>query len=289
MGVPVTAVSAHVNRERKTFGAVVAIVTTRHSRSLVKRVNLAGWSFVLLLAVAAEGAIRAFDLGDSVAAPSSAVAALADGLWSGSLSSELGTTLETYAQGLLLAIAIGVPAGVLIGTSRTLRDATSPLVELLRPIPAVALIPLAILLFGLDTPMRRNVVAFAALWPILINTIYGVRGTDRFLHDVARTSGVGPAGRLVRVTLPAALPSIATGIRISASLALLVCVTAEFVLGTSGGIGSYMSVQQNAVRIPELYGAILAVALLGYLINVGLRAAERRAIFWGGEERRANR
>ena len=81
--------------------------------------------------------------------------------------------------------------------------------------------------------MHRNVVAFAALWPILINTIYGVRGTDRFLHDVARTSGVGPGRRLVRVTLPAALPSIATGIRISASLALLVCVTAEFVVGTA--------------------------------------------------------
>ena len=94
----------------------------------------------------------------------------------------------------------------------------------------------------------------------------------------------------MRVTLPAALPSIATGIRISASLALLVCVTAEFVVGTGGGgIGSYMAVQQNAVRIPELYGAILAVALLGYFVNAGLRAAERRAIFWGGEERRAGR
>ncbi len=236
-------------------------------------------------------AVRAFDLGDSVAAPSSAVAALAEGIWSGSLSSELGTTLHTYAEGLLLAIAIGVPAGVLIGTSRTLRDATSVLIELLRPIPAVALIPLSLVLFGLGTSMHRNVVAFAALWPILINTIYGVRGTDRFLHDVARTSGVGPVGRLVRVTLPAALPSIATGIRISASLALLVCVTAEFVVGTAGGggIGSYMAVQQNAFRIPELYSAILAAALLGYLVNAGLRAAERRAIFWGGEERRAGR
>jgi NitT/TauT family transport system permease protein len=257
----------------------------------VKRVNLAGWSFVLLLALAADVAIRAFDLGDSVAAPSSAVVALGGGLWSGSLSSELGTTLKTYAEGLLLAIAIGVPAGVLIGTSRTLRDATSALVELLRPIPAVALIPLSILLFGLGTAMHRNVVAFAALWPILVNTIYGVRGTDRFLHDVARTLGVGPAGRLVRVTLPAALPSIATGIRISASIALLVCVTAEFVVGTAGGggIGSYMAVQQNASQIPELYGAILATALLGYFVNAGLRAAERRAIFWGGEERRAGR
>ena len=280
MGFAVTAVPAR---------ALVAIVTTGHSRTLVKRVNLAGWSFVLLLAVAADVAVRSFDLGDSVAAPSSAVAALADGLWSGALSSELGTTLETYAEGLLLAIAIGVPAGALIGTSRTLRDATSALVELLRPIPAVALIPLSILLFGLGTAMHRNVVAFAALWPILVNTIYGVRGTDRFLHDVARTSGVGPVGRLVRVTLPAALPSIATGIRISASIALLVCVTAEFVVGTGGGIGSYMAVQENASRIPELYGAILAVALLGYLVNAGLRAAERRAIFWGGEERRAGR
>ena len=84
--------------------------------------------------------------------------------------------------------------------------------------------------------MRRFVVAFARLWPILVNTAYGVRGADRFLHDVARTSGVTPIGRLVRVTLPAALPSIATGIRVSASLALLVCVTTEFVTGT-GGIG----------------------------------------------------
>jgi ABC-type nitrate/sulfonate/bicarbonate transport system permease component len=93
------------------------------------------------------------------------------------------------------------------------------------------------------------------------------------------------------VTLPAALPSIATGIRISASIALLVCVTAEFVVGAAGGggIGSYMAAQQNAARIPELYGAILATALLGYLVNAGLRAAERRTIFWGGEERRAGR
>ena len=93
----------------------------------------------------------------------------------------------------------------------------------------------------------------------------------------------------MRVTLPAALPSIATGIRISASLALLVCVTAEFVVHTGGGIGAYMAVQQNAFHTPELYGAILAAALLGHFINVGLRAVERRAIFWGGEERRAGR
>ena len=104
------------------------------------------------------------------------------------------------------------------------------------------------------------------------------------LDDVARTSGVGRVGTLVRVTLPGALPSIAAGIRLSASVALLVAVTVEFVVGPDG-IGAYMEQQQLAFRIPELYGAVLLVAALGYAVNVGLRAAQRRAIFWAGEER----
>ena len=103
--------------------------------------------------------------------------------------------------------------------SRTLLDATSVVIEFLRPIPGIALIPLALLAFGLGVPTVRFVVAYAAAWPILLNTLYGVRGVDRMLHDVARTSGVGRTGRLFRVTLPAALPSIATGIRVSAAIA----------------------------------------------------------------------
>jgi ABC-type nitrate/sulfonate/bicarbonate transport system permease component len=134
--------------------------------------------------------------------------------------------------------------------------------------------------------MRRFVITFAAVWPILVNTIYGVRSGDRFLHDVARTAGLSSAGRLVRVTLPAALPSIATGIRVSASLALLVCVTAEWVTGT-GGLGSYMYTQQNALRLPEMYAAVILVGALGYLINLALRSAERHLVFWVGEERMA--
>ena len=204
----------------------------RAGRSFVKRLNFAGWLFVVLVAVLAEAVVRLFDLHDSVAAPSAALRALVDGLSSGALSGPLGTTLEAYAVGLALAAVGGVALGVIIGSSRTLLDASSVLLEFLRPIPAVALIPVAILFFGLDTPMRRFVVAYAAVWPILIHTIYGVRGSDRLLEDVARTSGVTGVGRLVRVTVPAALPSIATGIRLSASIALVVCVTAEFVTPT---------------------------------------------------------
>lgn len=250
----------------------------------MKRPNVVGWGFVLLLAALAEVTIRAFDLRDSVAAPSETVRALWDGMSSGDLSGELATTLEGYAQGLAIAIAVGVGLGVVIGSSRTLLAATSIVIEFLRPIPGVALIPVAVFVLGTGLPMRRFVIAYGAVWPILIHTLYGVRGSDRLLHDVAKTSGVTRLGRLARVTLPSALPSIATGIRVSASIALLVAVTAEFLTHT-GGLGSYMQEQQFALRLPELYAAVLLTALLGYAINVLLRATERRVVFWVGEER----
>lgn len=260
----------------------------RRRPRLLRRVNLAGWAFVLLVTILVEASVRLFELHDSVAAPSAAFRALAEGMWSGALPSEIGATLESYVQGLAVAIAVGVAVGVIVGSSRVLLDASFVVIEFLRPIPAVALIPLAILFLGFDTPMRRFVIAFAAVWPILVNTMYGVRGTDRFLQDVARTSGVTALGRLVRVTLPGALPSIATGVRVSASLALLVCVTAEFVTGTDG-IGAYMQQQQNAFQLPEMYAAVVLIGMLGYLINAALRVAERRLVFWVGEERLVRR
>jgi ABC-type nitrate/sulfonate/bicarbonate transport system permease component len=250
----------------------------------MRRVNVAGWLFVVLVTLCVEAGVRAFDYETSIATPSSTLQALVDELWSGALSGEIGDTLSAYFQGLAIAIVIGVAVGVLIGSSRTLLDATSVVIEFLRPIPGVALIPLAILLFGLGVPARRFVIAYAATWPILINTLYGVRGGDRMLHDVARTSGVGRTGRLFRVTLPAALPSIATGIRVSAAIALLVCVTAEFLIGT-GGVGTYMKRQQIANRLPEMYAAVIVVGLIGFLVSIGLRVLQRRTLFWAGEER----
>jgi ABC-type nitrate/sulfonate/bicarbonate transport system permease component len=253
----------------------------------VKRVNVVGWLFVVFVALLVEAGVRAFDYEKSIATPSSTLRALYDELAKGTLSGEIGFTLHAYLEGLALAILIGVTAGVLIGSSRTLLDGSSLVVEFMRAIPAVALIPLAILWF---TPFgvgaHRFVVAFAAAWPILINTIYGVRGVDRTLHDVARTSRVNGVDRLFRVTLPAALPSIAIGIRISAAIALVVCVTAEFRTG-AGGVGDYMEDQQNANNIPELYAAVVLVALLGYGVNVALRAVQRRTLFWAGEARSA--
>jgi len=253
----------------------------------VKRVNVAGWLFVVFVALLVEAGVRAFDYEQSIATPSSTLRALYEELANGTLSGEIGFTLHAYLEGLALAILIGVTMGVLIGSSRMLLDASSFVIEFLRPIPAVALIPLAIVLF---TPFgiaaHRFVVVFAAVWPILINTIYGVRGGDRMLHDVARTSGVGRVGRLFRVTIPAALPSIATGVRVSAAIALVVCVTAEFITG-AGGLGDYMDDQRAALNLPELYAAVVLVSLIGFVINVGLRAVQRRTLFWAGEDRSA--
>lgn len=255
-------------------------------RSRAQRLNLVGWSVVALVAVLAQFAVRAFDLEGTVAAPSEAIATLVDELRSSELRDAIRATLSAYLQGFGIAVAIGVVAGVAIGSSRLLVDSSSAVIEFLRPIPAVALIPLATYAFGLDTEMRRFLVAYAAVWPILFNAMYGVRGVDRILYDVARTSRSTKLGTLVRVTLPAALPSIATGIRISASLALLVCVTTEYVTQTAG-IGAYMAQEYAQVRIDELYAAILLTALIGYAVNVLLRATERRTLFWVGERRRA--
>jgi ABC-type nitrate/sulfonate/bicarbonate transport system permease component len=252
------------------------------------RANLAGWFFVAFVAALLEVGVRAFDLQDSVPTVSATVRALVDEIASGELLDELATTLRAYAEGFVLATLAGVALGVAIGSSRTLRDASFVLIEFLRPIPGVALVPLAILFFGLGLPARRFVVAYATLWPILVNTLYGVRGVDTMLNEAAAVSGVTRIRRLVRVTLPAALPSIVTGIRIGASIALLVVVTAEFVIGTDG-LGAYMQRQQLAYRLPELYAAVVLVGLLGYAINVGLRSVERRTVFWIGEERQARR
>ena len=256
------------------------------ARRAFGRVNLAGWLFVVVLALLVELVVRTYGLEDSVARPSETLGALQQGLSSGELSREIVTTIGRFAQGFAAAIVLGVGFGVIIGSSRTLVAATSGVLEFLRPIPAIVLIPVAMLYLGLGTPMIRFVVAYAAVWPILINTLYGVRGTDRMLHDVARTSGLGPSEQLLRVTLPAAAPSIATGVRVSAPIALLVCVTAEF-LTLSGGVGSYMRQRQDAFELPKMFAAIVLTAVLGYVINLVLGAAQRRAVFWSGEERAA--
>ena len=263
--------------------------TARDSRSgvltehgLLRRVNLAGLLFGVAVLALAELSVRLFGLSSSVAAPSSAARALVDGIADGTLSGVVATTLATYVQGLALAVVVGVALGVAIGAHRTIEDGTSFVVEFLRPIPAVALLPLAIFWFGTGTATIRFLVAYAAVWPVLVHTVYGIRGVDRLLYDVAATSGVTGAARIVRVSMPAALPSIVTGIRMSSALALVVCVTAEYFVGGQG-VGDYLYDHQVAYRLDELYAAAALTGLLGVAVDALLRGGARRVVFWSGE------
>jgi NitT/TauT family transport system permease protein len=260
-------------------------VTTQVSRRSVFDVNTSGIAFVVVLTIATEALARKGLLTSYFPTPSVVLAALSAGLMNGEISSQLGITLGVYAESLALATALAVIVGILMGTFATVRDALIVLVEMLRPIPSVALIPLAILFFGLGVTMRTTLIVYAAFWPMLVNTYYGVRGIDPLAIDTAKNFGITPAQTLWSVTLPSALVNIATGFRISASLALVVTITAELIAGNSG-IGFYIAQMEQANRIPEMYAGIFLAGLLGFSINALVMRVERRVIFWSASARR---
>ena len=242
-------------------------------------VNWSGFGFFLLCVVIVEILARLGWLTSYVPPPSVIFTALWKGLIDGDISSQIGVTLSVYVRGLALASAAAVVVGVLMGTYRPFFDALKIIVEFLRPVPSVAMIPLAILFFGLGATMRISVISYAAFWPLLINTIYGVRAIDPQALDVARNFGVTGAAALWRITLPSALASIATGFRISATIALVVTITTELIAGNSG-IGFFISQMEQANRLPSMYAGIVLTGILGYLLNSFYIAVERRVVFW---------
>lgn len=190
-------------------------------------------------------------------------------------------TLSAWAVGLGLAIAISVPVGVLVGTSDLAYEMSSPLVEFMRPIPSVALIPLGILLWGQGFSMKIILVAYAATWPILFNTVYGVHDVDPIAVQTARCFGLGPAAILRRISLPSAAPFIFTGIRISASIALIVVVGAELLASADSGIGSYiLFVSSNGGQMDSVLAGAAIAGLIGAMINSVLVSIDQRFFAW---------
>jgi NitT/TauT family transport system permease protein len=190
------------------------------------------------------------------------------------------TTLGHWALGLLVAVLIGVPAGVLLGALTPLERAVRPLLEFLRPIPSVAIIPLAILLIPVDQLMKVSVIVYASIWPILINTLYGVHDVDPLAKDSLRSFGFGRLAVLGRVSLPSAAPFVATGVRIAAGIALIVAISAELLAGGVAGLGIYVIQAGSGNRTDLIMAATLWAGALGVLVNTGLQAAERRLFHW---------
>jgi NitT/TauT family transport system permease protein len=186
-----------------------------------------------------------------------------------------------WAIALLLAIAIAVPSGLLLGSVPGLRVATRALVEFLRPIPSVALIPLVILLIGGGPEAKITLAVYAAVWPILFNTIYALAEIDPVLLDTARSFGAGRARMLASVALPHAAPFVFTGIRMAAAIALILVLSTEFVAGASRGIGNYiLEASSGGGRMDLVLAGTVVAGLIGYLINEGLERTGRRLFRW---------
>ncbi|WP_219462939.1 ABC transporter permease [Nonomuraea rhizosphaerae] len=194
------------------------------------------------------------------------------------------TTLTNWALGLLIAAALAVPAGILLGALTPLERTVRPLLEFLRPIPSVAIIPLAILLIPVDGLMKVSVVVYAAAWPIIINTLYGMHDVDPLAKDSLRTFGFGHLAVLRRVSLPSAAPFIATGVRIAAGIALIVAVSAELFAGGLSGLGVFVVQAGSGNRVDLVMAATLWAGGLGLIVNVGLQAAERHLFRWHREK-----
>ena len=196
----------------------------------------------------------------------------------------VGQTLEGWALGLGIAIALGIPLGLLIGSSRWAYRALRAPIEFLRPIPSVALIPLAVLIYGQGLESKVFLVAFASFWPMLIQTIYGVQDVDPVATDTARSFGLGRLERMWRITVPSAVPYIATGIRISSAVALILAVTAELVIGAAG-LGREINVARSGGDLNSMYALIVATGLLGWALNLTTTAGERRVLHWHPSQR----
>jgi ABC-type nitrate/sulfonate/bicarbonate transport system permease component len=199
---------------------------------------------------------------------------------------DFGYTVRGWALGLLLATALAVPLGIALGASDFAARAFRVPIEFLRPIPSAVLIPLLFLTLGTNLRSEIFLATFGAFWPLLVQTMYGVRDVDPLAIDTARSFGVGRLERLVRITLPSSLPYIATGLRISSTVSLILAFTAELFMGTPG-LGQAMNYAQSYGLNDQLYALALATGFLGLAIHFLMSAAERRALRWHASQRGA--
>jgi ABC-type nitrate/sulfonate/bicarbonate transport system permease component len=188
-------------------------------------------------------------------------------------------TLRTWALGLAIATAAGLALGVLVGAVPVLRALTASTVEFLRPIPSVALIPLAVLLYGSTIRATLILVVYAAFWQVLVQVLHGVADVDPVARDTAASYRLGTFATVRYLIWPTALPYALTGFRLAASVALILTITGELVIG-SPGLGKEIAVAQASGAVPQMYALVLVTGLIGVVANLLTRASERRLLDW---------
>ncbi|MGY4645314.1 ABC transporter permease [Cellulomonas sp. URHB0016] len=254
-----------------SVGRRLAAVAVRAARSSI--------AIVVLLAIW-EVAPRV-GLTDPVFLPpfSTVLGALADLATSGELATHVGASLARAGAGFAIAVTVAIPLGLLIGWYRPVAELLNPILELFRNTAALALLPVFILILGIGETSKIALVVYACSFPVLLTTITGVRTVDPLLVKSARSLGLSPVRLFRHVVLPAALPTIFTGIRMAGAASILVLIAAEMV-GAKAGLGYLITYTQFNFQIPKMYAGIVVIALVGVSINGVLLAFERRFSRW---------
>lgn len=211
--------------------------------------------------------------------PARAWAALLRGFSTGDLGNKLLGTIGHMIEGWLVASTAGVALGALIGSSRWARAYIGPTLEFLRPLPASAVIPVAIAIFGLSRSMAIGVIAFGAIWPMLLATIHGFAAVEPRLYEIARALHMSRAAIIGKIALPSALPDILAGLRLGLTVALILSVICEMIAGLDG-LGNWVLLSARMFRSADLFAGVILLGAIGFLGALALNVAERRLLAW---------
>jgi NitT/TauT family transport system permease protein len=260
------------------------MATTSSPRRSLTRTGrwVRGVAGLAVLGAASEILGRAGIVDRSYLPPASAIIARAVGLLGDPVfRSGLWSTIGAWAIGLAIAVCGGVPLGLLLGGVPVLNTAIRAIIEFLRPIPSVALIPLVSLMLGTGSTTEITLIVYAAAWPVLFNTIYGLQDVDPLAKEAVRAYGFGGFSVMWLVSLPSAAPFIATGVRLAAAIALILAIGTEILSGFGDGLGVFIAqAQQTVDGTTDVLAGTLWAGALGLIINLCLVQGERRLFRW---------
>jgi ABC-type nitrate/sulfonate/bicarbonate transport system permease component len=243
---------------------------------MARRVNLVGLATMAMLVGLWELVVSSGFLDyQFLPAPSAIAGSIGTLVSSGDLTRNIAHTVYVTLVGWALASAIGIGLGLLLGLSDTVWRYSMASIEVMRSIPPVSLVPVALLVFGFSVRMELMIIVFVSAWPVLVNTIDGVRGVRAELLDVARMLRMGTATRIRKVLLPAAMPSIVVGLRLGLSLSLVLAVVAEMI-GNPRGLGNALVSAQQALQPEEMFAYVFAIGVLGIALNAAFSVAMGR-------------
>ena len=211
--------------------------------------------------------------------PSRTLGEFARQVMQGQIWEPLGATSLRMFYGWALASVLGVAVGAAIGSSRMARDFLEPMLEFARPLPASAIIPPAILFFGLTNKMALAVIAFGAVWPVLLASVHGFSSIEPQLLEVSAALRLSRLQLLWKVAIPGAMPDILAGAKVSLAIALILAVVTEM-QASQTGLGQNILLAQRSLRSPELYAGIVALGMTGFIANHALLVVERRLLRW---------